>query len=230
MATVSTVNVVPAMPKAPPVNRKYSSTRRDSRAFAVEGEEPVFADPGALARKGDRPVSFSLTVYQVSSLDPVHGRFFADVGLHMMWFEPALIGSGLYANPDGDGDGDGDAGDQNSHMPMLTELTGNYLDLVHVPNMYMDNSLSLEDVNRPFVNVRRCDPRGVVRWEQRRRGTFSEIFELEAFPFDVQTPVNFLQNTFSDRTHYIAQLRPGSSFLLSALRFLDRVLRAADDL
>ena len=35
-------------------------------------------------------------------------------------------------------------------------------------------------------------------------------------------PVNFLQNTFSDRTRCIAQLRPGSSFLLSVLRFFDR--------
>ena len=36
-------------------------------------------------------------------------------------------------------------------------------------------------------------------------------------------PVEILQNTFSDRTHCIAQLRPGSSFLLSVLRFLDRI-------
>ena len=36
------------------------------------------------------------------------------------------------------------------------------------------------------------------------------------------TPVNILQNTFSDRARCVAQLRPGSSFLLSALRFLDR--------
>ena len=35
-------------------------------------------------------------------------------------------------------------------------------------------------------------------------------------------PVEILQNTFSDRTRCIAQLRPGSSFLLSALRFFDR--------
>ena len=35
-------------------------------------------------------------------------------------------------------------------------------------------------------------------------------------------PVNVLQNTVSNRTHCNAQLRPGSSFLLSALRFLDR--------
>ena len=33
-----------------------------------------------------------------------------------------------------------------------------------------------------------------------------------------EQPVKILQNTFSDRTHCIAQLRPGSSFLLSALR------------
>ena len=39
-----------------------------------------------------------------------------------------------------------------------------------------------------------------------------------------QMPVNFLQNTISDRTHCIAQLRLGSSFLLSVLRFLDRML------
>ena len=35
-------------------------------------------------------------------------------------------------------------------------------------------------------------------------------------------PVNIVQNTFSDRARCIAQLRPGSSFPLSALRFLDR--------
>ena len=37
-----------------------------------------------------------------------------------------------------------------------------------------------------------------------------------------EQPVNILQNTFSDRTHCMAQLRPASSFLLSALRFLHR--------
>jgi len=36
-------------------------------------------------------------------------------------------------------------------------------------------------------------------------------------------PVNILRNTFSDRARCIAQLRPGSSFLLSAPRFLDRI-------
>ena len=40
-------------------------------------------------------------------------------------------------------------------------------------------------------------------------------------------PVEILQNTFSDRTHCIAQLRPASSFLRSALRFLDRSAIAA---
>ena len=38
---------------------------------------------------------------------------------------------------------------------------------------------------------------------------------------NLTVPVNILQNTFSDRTHCVAQLRPGSSSLLSALRFLD---------
>ena len=32
--------------------------------------------------------------------------------------------------------------------------------------------------------------------------------------------VKILQNTFSDRARCVAQLRPGSSFLLSALKFL----------
>ena len=40
-------------------------------------------------------------------------------------------------------------------------------------------------------------------------------------------PVNFLRNTISDRTHCIAQLRLGSSFLLSVLRFLDRTRTSA---
>ena len=36
-------------------------------------------------------------------------------------------------------------------------------------------------------------------------------------------PVKIPQNTFSDRTRCSAQLRPGASFLRSALRFLDRL-------
>ena len=35
-------------------------------------------------------------------------------------------------------------------------------------------------------------------------------------------PVEILRNTFSDRTRCITRLRPGSSFLLNVLRFLDR--------
>ena len=37
-----------------------------------------------------------------------------------------------------------------------------------------------------------------------------------------------MQNPISDRTHCIAQLRLGSSFLLSVLRFLDRYHRLLD--
>ena len=48
-----------------------------------------------------------------------------------------------------------------------------------------------------------------------------------AYP-DMLEPVEILQNTFSDRTRCIAQLRPGSSFLRSAPRFLDRVGRLAN--
>ena len=42
-------------------------------------------------------------------------------------------------------------------------------------------------------------------------------------------PVNILQNTFSDRARCVAQLRPGSLFLLSALRFLDRTYYGSRD-
>ena len=42
-------------------------------------------------------------------------------------------------------------------------------------------------------------------------------------------PVKILQNTFSDRAPCIAQLRPGSSFLRSALRFFDRKVMAEED-
>ena len=48
------------------------------------------------------------------------------------------------------------------------------------------------------------------------------VLLLTSFVGFVAQPVNFLQNTISDRTHCIAQLRLGSSFLLSVLRFLDR--------
>ena len=176
---------------------RRKSSRRASRAFDPQGEV-VYDDPAALARDGKRPVSFSVTVYALSSMDPAVGTFFADIGMHMMWFEPALVDSGLYR--------DG--------MHHTTELTQEYMDLVHVPGVYVDNSLSLEDVNQPFVNVRAKDPRGVVRWEQRRRGTFSEIFELQAFPFDVQTISFCLRvNSKADelRGRYAARMRSAPS-------------------
>ena len=48
--------------------------------------------------------------------------------------------------------------------------------------------------------------------------------KIKLWDYDKYTePVNFLQNTILDRTHCIAQLRLGSSFLLSVLRFLDGV-------
>ena len=50
----------------------------------------------------------------------------------------------------------------------------------------------------------------------------SNMYSLIIEGLNHRMPVNFLQNTISDRTHCIAQLRPGSSFLLSVLRFLDR--------
>ena len=43
------------------------------------------------------------------------------------------------------------------------------------------------------------------------------LLALRDAPLLYHVPVNILQNTFSDRTHCIAQLRPASSFLLSAL-------------
>ena len=51
-----------------------------------------------------------------------------------------------------------------------------------------------------------------------------EVNGKEFSPHEIalwEKPVKILQKTFSDRTHCIAQLRPGSSFSRSALRFLD---------
>ena len=66
-------------------------------------------------------------------------------------------------------------------------------------------------------------------FEKQLRAATDFVKKIEELPFatgglqvGAVQPVGFLQNTFSDRTRCIAQLRPGSSFLLSALRFLDR--------
>ena len=52
--------------------------------------------------------------------------------------------------------------------------------------------------------------------------------DVTASDWEKVWPVNILRNTFSDRARCIAQLRPGSSFLLSAPRFLDRTRSLLD--
>lgn len=43
------------------------------------------------------------------------------------------------------------------------------------------------NVNKGIINIRKADAAGTIRWEKRIRGVFKEIFELEKFPYDVQT-------------------------------------------
>lgn len=61
---------------------------------------------------------------------------------------------------------------------------------VTVPRMHFENSLSIENVipeeGAVVLEMRPQHKKGIVHWERRIRGTFSEIFELQYFPFDVQ--------------------------------------------
>ena len=79
------------------------------------------------------------------------------------------------------------------------------------------------------LNVGNCGTKTAPIWTRDLWGTNADGTEGPQYQYLnrkacwVQNmPVNFLQNTILDRTHCIAQLRLGSSFLLSVLRFLDR--------
>ena len=80
-----------------------------------------------------------------------------------------------------------------------------------------------DDCNPPIILHAFTDTERERLWAlfDERLG-FSNELKIDIICKYSRKPVNFLQNTFSDRTHCIAQLRPGSSFLLSVLRFLDR--------
>lgn len=92
--------------------------------------------------------------------------FFADIGIHMSWLEPDLKGHERIAD--------------------VTDLTSSD-PRVHVPSFFIENRQEVRPVQDPIITMRRKDPPGVVRWEQRFAGTFMELLDLRYFPFDVQT-------------------------------------------
>ena len=109
-----------------------------------------------------KAVVFSVTIYHLGGINPQHQSFFADIGIHMSWQEPTL--------------------ESRAREAEVTQLELDDPD-VHIPELFINNRLDVNPVNVPVLTMRRRDPEGVVRWEQRYSGTFLEMLHLRYFPF-----------------------------------------------
>ena len=57
---------------------------------AVRQIDEFDSTSGRRTLRDERAVVFSITVYHLGEVNLVQQSFFADVGIHMSWFEPAL--------------------------------------------------------------------------------------------------------------------------------------------
>jgi hypothetical protein len=123
--------------------------------------------------KDEKAVLFFITVHKVGQIDAISQTFGAELGLHLYWFEPGLVGTKLereieYIDPE--------------------EKHSDGKPKVLLPTLHYENSVADKaTVSEISPELRKEFPAGVVHWEERARGTFTELFELETFPFDVQT-------------------------------------------
>lgn len=136
----------------------HGKARRELSGIASEQAARTLAD--------ERAIIFSVTVYHLGEVNLVQQSFFADVGIHMSWMEPDLK----------DLERTSDVTDLSPSDPR-----------VHIPTFFIENRLEVKSITDAIVTMRRKDPKGVVRWEQRFAGTFMELLDLRYFPFDVQT-------------------------------------------
>ena len=130
------------------------------------GKEP--SDSGA--------VKMRMTIYDIYAIDPVTQTFNAEFGLHMSWHSPELITFSEHLQED--------------YFELdMTELTTHQAlkDKIIVPNIYLEGCIESRDINHGFINVRKKDVPGTVRWEKRMQGKFKQIFDLVKFPYDVHT-------------------------------------------
>ena len=117
-----------------------------------------------------------MTIYDIYAIDPVTQTFNAEFGLHMSWHSPELITFSEHLQED--------------YFELdMTELTTHQTlkDKIIVPNIYLEGCIESRDINHGFINVRKKDVPGTVRWEKRMQGKFKQIFDLVKFPYDVHT-------------------------------------------
>ena len=107
--------------------------RRWIDGFDSEQSRRILAD--------ERAVIFSVTVYHLGEVNLVQQSFFADVGIHMSWQEPQL-----------------------QTRPREIAVTDLQLDdlMVHVPTIFIENSLEVKPVSKALLTMRSKDPAGVV--------------------------------------------------------------------
>eukprot|EP00600_Ochromonadales_sp_CCMP1393_P010039 CAMPEP_0174955976 /NCGR_PEP_ID=MMETSP0004_2-20121128/1277_1 /TAXON_ID=420556 /ORGANISM="Ochromonas sp., Strain CCMP1393" /LENGTH=323 /DNA_ID=CAMNT_0016203957 /DNA_START=33 /DNA_END=1001 /DNA_ORIENTATION=- len=118
------------------------------------------------------------TIYDIYDVNPVKQTFCAEIGLHMTWYSEKIKEITHHVIQELK---------QDYYEEEPDKLPEKYKDKIIVPNIYLENCLEQIDVNNGIVNIRKADPVGTVRWEKRIQGEFKEIFELQKFPYDVQT-------------------------------------------
>ena len=150
----------------------------------------TFRDPNA--KKPDVPVGLSFQISNLYELDAANSRFSVDVLVNLSWVDPGL--KAAVQNGDLKKDLGSEIWSQLQPGWQFRDFTSDALigsavmnDVIELrPVLELMNSLSVESIPEP-VALQDLH-RGRVGYTVRYQGSFDEIFELQAFPFDIQVP------------------------------------------
>ena len=152
-----------------------------------------------------------MSCHKLNSIDPVGESFFADVTIHMYWWEAGLVDESRSLTQDVV-----ELDEARWKEDTKVRGTSESVPGAHVPVFFFENANALEQVRTPLVELRKNYPAGVVHYESRLRARFSEIFELQLFPYDVQTvTIRVRINSQYDkaRKRYFAYASPEDKFV-----------------
>jgi len=142
----------------------------------VQGREFTFKD--LETNQNEQAILVGMTFYSVHDVDPQKQCFSAELTVKLWWWEK-------------DKEKWQEALDdwKDDRVRRFYDEDGrkkNSLKQFKVPMLDFFNHRDIADVGKPFCEVRKAWPSGLVLYEHRVRGTFNEVFELAHFPYDVQ--------------------------------------------
>ena len=141
---------------------------------------------------GRNPIEIGFTIYSLTDVDPVEQTFNADLKVFCRWHDGgmeqdpdmiALRTKGAFAN------GQVFERDEDGRFPHYVVKDIDY-EIVEqsAPHYHFANASDVEVVEGTHVvYLSPNDKPGFVRSEQRYRGSFFQMMQLAAFPFDAQT-------------------------------------------